>query len=476
METTLAFPQETQRTAFAWLWALAVVMHLLYLSNSYAAFASFTADHVVHVALAVAAVALLIRPRSVVLLAIVCVLTPITAWFEAPRLANHWLLASLVALALLSAMTIGAFRRPRDVDGTLCADGFPVARVIFLVVYGFCALAKFNTSFIDPTVSCANHFTDEVARSLGLASFTSVGDDWWMHAIPWIVMAIESSVVILLVVARTRVLGVVIALVFHGLIAFDTDHAFSDFSSVIVALVLLFLPDEFFTSIAPRLRTTAVRIGALVVAGLSAVALLWQSTDTGRRSVSTIGNLRDALWWVVWAVVTVTVVAWAVRRRRISSSVRLMPEDRWLLAWPALTFLIGCGPYLELRTATSWNMYANLQTARGSSNSFLIPVTAGLTDAQDDLVRIISSTDPGLQVYAGTEIELPFVNLRGYTSTHPDTAVTFVRDGETVTVEHTRDDPQLGATLPWWQDKVLVYRSIDTQGAVSCQDTTWAAR
>ena len=476
METTSPFPFPTRLVVFAWLWALAVVLHLLYLSNSYAAFSSFTADHTVHLALAVAAVALLIRPRSITLLTVVCVLTPVTAWFEAPRLANHWLLASLIALVLLSAMAVGSSRRDRSVPRSLIEDGLPTARIIFLVVYGFCALAKFNSSFIDPTVSCANHFTDEVAHSLGLTGFSSVGSDWWMHIVPWVVMTIETSVVVLLLIVRTRVLGVILALVFHGVIAFDTAHAFSDFSSVIAALVVLFLPDSFFASIEPRLRTPTVRVAVLAVAGVASALLIWQSTDTGYHSIDAIGDVRDVMWWVVWAIVTTGVVVWSVRTRTIAADIGLLPEDRWLLAWPALALLIGSGPYLEVRTATSWNMYANLQTARGSSNSFVIPATAELGDAHRDLVRIVSSGDAGLQQYVGTDFEVPFVNLRSYTSTHPDTSVTFIRGGETITVEHTRADPDLGRNLPWWQEKIVVHRSIDTSGAVSCQDTTWAAR
>ena len=466
----------TRLAVFSWLWAFAVVLHLLYLSNSYAAFASFTADHVVHLLLAVAAIALLLRPRSLALLAAVCVFTPVTAWFEAPRLGNHWLLATLIALALLSAMAIGVVRRPQAVFCRIIDDGFPAARLVFVVVYGFCAFAKFNTSFINPTVSCANLYANEVAHSLGLSQFNSIGADGWMHIVPWAVMAIESSVVVLLLIARTRVLGVIVALVFHGLIAIDTSHAFSDFSSVIAALVILFLPDQFFETIAPRLRAPFARVGAALVAAVSAGLIVWQSTDTGHRSVAVIGDVRDWMWWIVWAMLTITVTAWAIRARTLRSDVALLPSDRAMVAWPALAFLIGCGPYLELRVGTSWNMYANLQTTNGSSNSFVIPATAELTEYQHDVVRIVASNDSGLQQYIDTGYVLPFVNLRAYTSTHPDTSVTYERGGVTTTVEHTRDDPELGTELPWWQHKLIVFRSLDTNEPIECQNTMWAAR
>ena len=476
MEIDASNASATRLSVFAWFWGFAVVLHLLYLSNSYAAFRSFTADHVVHLLLAVAAITLLIRPRSLVLLAAVCMLTPITAWFEAPRLGNHWLLASLIALALLCAMTVGTYVRPRDVAAGVRTDGLPSVRLIFLVAYGFSASAKFNTSFVDPTVSCANFYANEVAHSLGLSQFNSAGSSAWMHIIPWVVLAIEVGVVVLLLIARTRVLGVILALVFHGIIAFDTAHAFSDFSSVIAALVILFLPDTFFATMTPWLRSIVLRTGAVAVAALSLLLILWQSTDTGHHSDQVIGDIRDWMWWIVWALLTTAVVVWVIRTRTLRSDVALLPESRWMVTWPAIAFLIGCGPYLELRVGTSWNMYANLQTANGSSNSFLIPATAELTDYQSDVVRILESSDAGLQQYIDSGYVLPMINLRGYSSTHPDASITYERDGMTTTVEHTRDDPTLGSELPWWEQKVIVFRAIDTTEPIACQNTMWAAR
>lgn len=470
------FAAMTRLTVFAWLWAFAVVLHLLYLSNSYAAFSSLSADHVVHLLLGIAALALLVRPRSLALLTAVCALTPVTAWFEAPRLGNHWLLASLVAVVFLSAMAIGALSKTRDISGAVLRDALPAARLIFLVVYGFCALAKFNSSFVDPTASCANFYLNEVARSVGLSQFNSIGTSGWMHLVPWIAVAIETGVVVLLLVRHTRVLGVIVALVFHGIIAFDTAHAFSDFSSVIAALAILFLPDTFFLSFTPWLRKPGLHIAGLFVALVSAVLLVWQSTDSGRLSMSTLGHGRDWLWWIVWAVLTVAVIGWSVRAHELRSDIELLPAHKTMLVLPALAFLIGCGPYLELRVGTSWNMYANLQTANGSSNSFVIPITAEFTNYQNDRVRITATKDSGLQQYIDSGYELPFVNLRGYTSTHYDTSITYERNGMTTTVEHTRDDPTLGRELPWWERKVIVFRALDATEPVACQNTMLSAR
>ena len=59
----------------------------------------------------------------------------------------------------------------------------------------------------------------------------------------------------------------------------------------------------------------------------------------------------------------------------------------WMWVVPVLVVLNGLSPFLELRTAYAFNMYANLETAAGESNHFLVPRTLPLTDYQGDLVR-----------------------------------------------------------------------------------------
>lgn len=457
-----------------------VVLHLLYLNPAYAAFGSLTFDHALAVALGVAAVALLVVPRSVVLLSIVCVLTPISAWQEAPTLGNHWLLASLVSIGLLVAMAVGAARRPRAVDVALDRDGLPVARLVFLIAYGFAALSKFNSSFADPTVSCANLFLDQVSRSIGIAGLHASSGDGWTHVVPFVVMAIETSVVVLLALAPTRVLGVIVAIAFHGIISLDTEHAFSDFTSLIAALAVLFLPDRWFAElhrrlVAGRMRAIA-RAATIVVVTVAAALLVWQSTDAGHRSWRTIGHWRDALWWIVGASVLAIVIAFAVRFRSLRADVALLPADRWLVAVPGLAVLVGLGPWLGVRTGTSWNMYANLVTAQGRTNAWFAPGTLRLLEEPDDLVRIVASSDPALDRYIASGDLVPLVNLRLYTATHADLAITFERDGASTIVEHTRDDAVLGRAPEWWWRKVLTYRSVDLDGEASCQDVMWALR
>ena len=179
---------------------------------------------------------------------------------------------------------------------------------------------------------------------------------------------------------------------------------------------------------------------------------------------------------MIGACVLTTVVVGIVHFRTVRSDVALVPADRWLLAWPGLAVLIGVGPWLGVRTATSWNMYANLVTSRGSTNAWFAPGTLRLLDEPDDLVRITASSDAALTPYVDNGDLVPYVNLRLYTSTHPSFSIAFERDGVTTTVDDTRADPSLGREPEWWWRKVLTYRSVDGDGPARCQDTMGALR
>lgn len=469
-----------RRIVFVWLWSVAVLIHTLYLPGPSALLSGVTMWNATHLTLGVAALVLLCRPRSNVVLASVCIGIPVTAWVEAPRLGNHWLLASIVAVTILSSMAIGRVRRPRDVDGALAADGFAAARLVFLTAYGFAAFAKYNSSFTDASVSCANVFLDQVATTVGLSGLDATGGAAWTHIVPFTVMALETSVVVLLIIARTRVLGVVLAMSFHLLISINTDHSFSDFSVMIATMAVLFLPDDWFEEIGRQMtgrRAGAVaRVVTVVVTTTFTVLLMWQSLDDTGRWSDGVGYVREATWWLVGAVLLGGVLFGAVRTRTIRSDVALLPADRWMLAWPSLAVIVGLGPWLGARTATSWNMYANLVTARGETNSWLVPRTLSMLDESGDLVRILASSDPALSDYVESGDRVPMVNLRQYTATARDFSLVYVRNGVVTTVSHSREDPTLRRAPAWWWQKVLTYRSVDLEGPATCQETMGALR
>jgi hypothetical protein len=462
---------------FAVLWATATLFHVW--GPSGAAFGVLSRHPstiaVVQAALGAAAVAVLLRPRSLGRLAVLAALAPIALWYEAPVVGSHWVLACFVDIALLLAMVTG-----RSAD-RVEARFVPVARFVLIGFYCFAAFAKLNHAFFTPSVSCGTFYFDELAGSLGLSVHSTTAGGW-SHLVPFGVAATEMSIPILLLFRRTRYAGVAVGLVFHSLIALDQTHLFSDFSSVLVALFVLFLPAAFSTGVVAMYRglepEVRERLHAAGVIGCGLVlALQWYGRNENVRRLFFDG--RTWAWILFDAAVLALVVRFFMRPHPPAIerplSYRRNGVPLWMAIIPVLVIVNGISPYLELRTAYAFNMYSNLQTADGKSNHLLVTRTFPVTDFESDLVRITATDDPALQSYIG-QLDVPFLQLRDYLSRrNPNASLTYVRGGATHTVAHASDDPALVEPVPSWESKLFAFRSIDQTPPADCQPTFGAA-
>lgn len=497
------------RTAFfaVW-WGLSTLFHVLNVGGSIRMFSEPTARSWWYAVLTVSALAMLVLPArawraGALCMTLLCAMVLVTAWVESPVVGNHWLVASLVSLGFLFAIGHVAVTRRAEPRAVLEQLFFPVARGVFFVFYSFSALAKVNGAFFDPTVSCANFFADETLRSLGFDSPNTVGTGFWRQLLPITVVMVEIGVVVLLARRNTRVWGVLLAVMFHGLIGLDGHHPFADFTSLVYALLILFLPDDFFVWLRRRLGGAARRIslGARWALAAAMVALVLVHGLLLRNSWWDVGDdLKDSVWRCIGAVTAAVVIAyvWSLRRSspahtqehrsvepRIGAVSTLgtpvLPTARWLLVVPLLAFVNGITPYVGVKTANSWNMYSNLVTADGLENSLLVPVVWRWTDRQDDLVRIVASSDPVLADFGRNGYLLPYTNLREYASQAPTFSVTMVRRGDDgqdqlVTVIDSRVEPGLTNPLSGWERRVFAYRYVDALVPARCQPTYLPAR
>lgn len=462
--------REDVLAVFAVMWAAATLFHVW--GPSGRAFAVLSDPSTIGVTQALAgAVALLIllRPRNLALLVALAVLGLVTLWFEMPVAGSHWVVAALVDVALLLAVLA---TRGRD---RFVAAFLPLARIVLVGFYAFAAFAKLNRAFFTPEVSCGTYYLDELAGSLGFTLQTQAGGGW-SHLVPFAVAGTELSIPLLLTLRRTRTLGVVIALAFHSLIALDQTHLFSDFSSVLAALFVLFLPAGFASDVVGRFRRLdasrreAVRVAAFAVCAVVQLAQ-WYGEGAGIERLFVDGR---AWAWVLYDAIVLALVGWYLWRRRPAPIVRPFAfaregAPRWLLIVPALVLLTGLSPYLELRTAYAFNMYSNLETADGESNHFLVTRTLPLVDHQSDLVRIVRTSDPGLRLYVSERYDLPYLQLQDYLSRHRDVAITYVRGGVEHQLDRASDEPDLVEPVPSWKAKFFAYRSLDQTEPARCQ-------
>ncbi len=143
---------------------------------------------------------------------------------------------------------------------------------------------------------------------------------------------------------------------------------------------------------------------------------------------------------------------------------RLPGPVAWVLV--GLVVANGLTPYLELKTAYGFNMYANLSTVAGESNHLVVRDTLQLTHVQDHLLTVVESDDEELRRYADRGYLVPERNLLDFLARHPSSSVV-VRD-ETGT--ETTLDGSDGVRLPLLLEKFQLFRAVDPQDPPRCQD------
>lgn len=437
---------------FTRLWAVAVVAHVIGNPRVGQLWPETTALGVSTVTVGLVAVAMLVVPDSRWLLVASAIGVPVVAWFEAPFIGNHWVAAVFVSVALLSAVR-------SDDWWTSFA---PTGRWILLGFYTWAAFNKLNAGFFDPDVSCGVVYANQWLDAAGLGTLDIGGVAAWSIAFGTTV--IELTVPLLLVFRRTRRWGVLLGFAFHGLISLDLGQHFYDFTSLLLALFTLFLSD----GVTARLeqRITGPRLRQVLLAGLAAILVVVSVSPPTRLGLWLV-QTGVFLLWIPTLVAVIVATAQGVRASPADDiDLRLRRPIGVLLV--TLVVFNGFTPYLEIKTGYGWNMYANLVTADGESNHFVLRRTVPLTDVQGRLAEIVESNDPGLMAYVGSGYVLPERRLLHHLAEHPEAFVVYRVGSEQV--EGTGEE--LGERLPALVDKFLLFRAVDIVRPPRCQ-TTW---
>lgn len=426
--------------------------------------------------LGAAAVAVLTVPRARWASALLAIAVLVNVWLEAPLLANHWLLHGFIAVVVLGGLAL----RRSGIAHLMGGIGGPL-RLVLLAFYSFAAFAKLNTDFFDPAVSCARFYLEESASSWGVGGLVEGWGSSAQTAIAVVVAAIELSVPALLLWRRTRSAGVLVALAFHFVLALDRTHQFFDFSAVLVCLFLLFLPAGGASTILASASDVRDRLAArwssgpelLRLVGLAACGLaVVVAAGPGDWPAPPLLRNAGVVVWIVYGVVALAAAAAAVRAARgeprplVGAGVAPV-----LLLLPAVAVLNGLTPYLEVKTAASWNMYSNLAVVDGDSNHLVVRRGLPLTDAHERLVEVIDAEGVDLGFYIGSDWRLAEVMLEDHLADRPGAIVTGVVDGERI-----RYDGGGGGARPAWRQKLQVFRAVDGDPPVGCQPSFGPAR
>jgi hypothetical protein len=173
--------------------------------------------------------------------------------------------------------------------------------------------------------------------------------------------------------------------------------------------------------------------------------------------------LTRVIVFVLWIPLAAAVVWLTVRGARGPTPRPLQRPGVLTLCLVGLVALNGLTPYVGVKTAFGWNMYANLVTAGGRANHLVIPELTPVVDA--GYVRVRAAND-ALRAYVDAPWVVPERNLRDHLARHPDTAVVFERTDGTVISGSGR---QLGRPLPTVVRRLLPLRSVDVSEPARCQ-------
>ncbi|WP_426061740.1 hypothetical protein [Hymenobacter sp. B1770] len=453
---------------FCVVWAIATLFHM-------AQSRIFTNE--LHFALlTVAAVAVMLKPSSVVRLVLLIALQLYEVLLRLPEISNHWIFTTFVNLTILQALlyVIVKNRSLHVSRGQLIRTFAPVVRVELLLLYLFVVLHKLNWGFFSTDFSCAA----VLYKAQNVEALLPASPTFLLFNI-YLTIIVETLIPVLLFFRKTRNAGLLIGLVFHCVIAFNSYNGFYDFSGMIFAAYFLFSGYSFsntiyafyrkLPSLRSRLKQRFTQLTALNVAVLLAVLL-------GSFALLTVLTKRfDDYFRLVWGAYSfLFILLFLLSLTRGSDK---QPERTFalpalvFLLFPVLVFLNGMSPYLGLKTESSFAMFSNLRTEGGITNHFFIPASAQVFGYQKDMVEVVSSSDPKLQKVATEGKLLPYFMFKNHVAADRPAQVVYIRKGEqrVFNLASATSDDDLLRKSSFLLRKLLGFRAITKTEPQPCQ-------
>ncbi len=476
---------------FCLLWAIAALLHIIWDTVLLHNAPFTTVGPLSEIVLALSAAAVIHRPSSVRRLLILAVVQVLQVGYQLPYTPNHWLLTGCVNLTILCAalgLKARAWASPLR-SAELYRTFAPSVRLTVIIFYFFTFFHKLNADFLDPSSSCAVTFIGHITDFFSLPSLPTLAS----LAI-FVTLGVEGLLPIGLALPRLRLPAVLLGAGFHFLLALDIVKMFYNFSSVMVALLWVFVPPAAAASLArvhrclPRIvRGTPVWRSVVrlffnrfhFLAGyVLTLGLCWSQPDLSL-GLNIVGF--SLLWLALAGTLFVAVgYAWkAVRRSERKEDTHPGPRIKYgagsaghpslLLLIPLLVLLNGLGPYLGLKLRSAWQMYSNLSVDDAGSNHLLIPRSLDIGGFLADSVVIVSTSDRLLDAqYVQTGARMPYFALHTYLAEHPEVELAYIRAGQYREIARVGDSPEFSTRPHPLLRKVLTFRPLGEQAGKIC--------
>ncbi len=458
-EVSLA-DRRTQFAIFSFLLAGAILFHQAQL----AAWEVFSP----HTVVSLSAIFVLLRPSSVARFLAMLAIHLLSMLIDMPYVVNHWLLLGLTTVGLGIPLAVAALRRRpwlRD-PGELYRRMAPVVRIQVVLVYLFAVLAKLNTDFLNPALSCAAQMSQGLLEDMPLSLYAS----WQDVPAIWVTLLIEAFLPIGLLIRRTRVATIVVGGTFHTALGVAGHIPFSGFA---FAFYALFLPDDMprrlrgLMETSPRLRSAALGVARLArsPAAFPVLAGGWVA------ALAVLSYLPGTVFFFLLYTAALGVVLFLCLRQAKLAAYQpgafRLAHPLWGIA-PVLVVLNAVTPYLGLKTQNTFTMYSNLQTEEGYWNHAIFPEEMRIFDLQDAPIRIVSSDDERLARAARDGTRLVEYDLLHHLSENPDTDVVYSQGGQMVRVSGTAQKPAVNSPSVI-ERKLFLFRDIPAEQRNTCR-------
>ncbi len=321
------------------------------------------------------------------------------AYFAArlPDVHNQELIEAQI---LVGVLVVWLVRRPDNDDERFAAVA-PVIRAAVVVVYWAAAFQKLNVDFLDVEVGCSATIWRASVERWGMpAAWASFG-----YAASLATLAAEAGLPVLLVVRRTRSVGLLLALAFHLWLA--VDMGVYAFSAMMFFCLTAFTPSGWVRRWNQIGSPRRLVLSIVVLTGAAAALGVWLTV--GARL-----SILGLVWWCELGVAFLAASLYAARGSLGADEPAFPAGGPRGLYWVSAVLILvnAVSPYVGLKTMTSLSMYSNLRTEGRYWNHLIVPRAVKVFGFQDDLIEITASDDPIFQAIADRGELLPRFELR----------------------------------------------------------------
>lgn len=378
-----------------------------------------------------------------------------------PDIANHLSLLILVDLVLVTYLARSS--RGRVVDRELLQP----LLALTVVLYSAAALHKANDSFLDASVTCAKVVLDQ---ALGTFGGPESGPTLGTASI-WLALGTEILLAALLALRRTRRVGVMVGLAFHGALAIHPHGGVSSFSVFMAALFIAFLADATIDVLSAwrrwlptQLKDVQLRLALIVGVAILATSVSVIAPGAGPLASRPLGMAM--CFSLLWMVVAAGSDGQATTAGVDSAS---QPKRPTLLTCGVVSIMLIAAalPYMGGRTQLAYSMFSNLRTEVDANHEFLPSVS--WLGYQDDLVELGDDVSTIFDDVSGPGLSVPAYEVGRRLSVNPDIESLRFRSGGELFVLSGAELRERFPPPGWLEARLFRLRAVEPEGAVGCR-------